>query len=103
MGGAGHWPARVGDPPTGTGAAAPTNGPSLLAGMPFPFSPGESPDGTGQWPVLPSQRGLPAVGPRDKLSATQLMKFLQLALLLCLGLFAADSFGAIRITEFLAE
>jgi hypothetical protein len=55
MGGAGHWPAPVGDPPTGTGAAVPTNRPSSLAGDALLVPSGESPDGTGQWPVLPSQ------------------------------------------------
>src|SRR6266487_2397381 len=53
MGGAGHWPAPVGDPPTGTGAAAPTSRPSSLARDARPVPSGESPDGTGQWPVLP--------------------------------------------------
>jgi len=57
MGGAGHWPAPVGDPPTGTGAAAPTSKPSPLFGNALPVPSGESPDGTGQWPVLPSQEG----------------------------------------------
>ena len=55
MGGAGHWPAPVGDPPTGTGAAVPTYRPSSLVGDALPVPSGESPDGTGQWPVLPSQ------------------------------------------------
>ena len=55
MGGAGHWPAPVGDPPTGTGAAVPTHRPSSIAGDALPVPSGESPDGTGQWPVLPSQ------------------------------------------------
>src|SRR5213594_1836399 len=47
--------------------------------------------------------GLPPLGQHDKLSTTQLMKFLRLTLLLCLGLSGADSSGAIRITEFLAQ
>jgi hypothetical protein len=38
---------------TGTSQAAPTNRVTSLAGGARPVPSGESPDGTGQWPVLP--------------------------------------------------
>jgi len=53
MGGTGDPPVPVGDPPTGTSKAAARNWPPGLAGDALPVPSGESPDGTGQWPVLP--------------------------------------------------
>jgi len=53
MGGTGDPPVPVGDPPTGTSLAAPGKRPSSLVGDALPIPSGESPDGTGQWPVLP--------------------------------------------------
>src|SRR5437867_10047280 len=53
MGSAGHWPAPVGDPPTGTSKAEPSRRLSLFAADALTIPSGESPDGTGQWPVLP--------------------------------------------------
>ena len=53
MGGTGDPPVPVGDPPSGTSLAAPGIKPSPVAGDALPVPSGESPDGTGQWPVLP--------------------------------------------------
>ena len=53
MGGTGDPPVPVGDPPTGTSMAAPSKRPTLWVGNALPIPSGESPDGTGQWPVLP--------------------------------------------------
>jgi len=53
MGSTGDTPVPVGDPPTGTSKAAPRIRLSSLAGDARPIPSGESPDGTGQWPVLP--------------------------------------------------
>jgi len=53
MGGTGDPPVPVGDSPTGTSEAAPSNRPASLLGDALPIPSGESPDGTGQWPVLP--------------------------------------------------
>ena len=53
MGGTGDPPVPVGDPPTGTSLAAPGKRPISLVGDALPIPSGESPDGTGQWPVLP--------------------------------------------------
>jgi len=52
MGSTGDSPVPVGDPPTGTSQAGPSIRPSALAGDARPIPSGESPDGTGQWPVL---------------------------------------------------
>src|SRR5213594_1268954 len=56
MGSTGDPPVPVGDPPTGTSQAAPRIRPSSLAGDVRPIPSGESPDGTGQWPVLPNSQ-----------------------------------------------
>src|SRR5947207_748469 len=64
MGGAGDSPAPVGGSPSGMAAAGMTDGAFSLTGRSFPLPPGGSPDGTGQWPVLPrarSQRGVALV------------------------------------------
>jgi len=53
MGSTGDPPVPVGDPPTGMSKAAPSIRSSSLAGYARPVPSGESPDGTGQWPVLP--------------------------------------------------
>jgi len=53
IGGAGDPPASVGDPPTGTSASNVAKRPCRLARTVAPVPSGESPDGTGQWPVLP--------------------------------------------------
>src|SRR5881628_1291208 len=53
MGSTGDSPVPVGDPPTGTSKAEPSRRLSLFAADALPIPPGESPDGTGQWPVLP--------------------------------------------------
>ena len=53
MGGTGDPPVPVGDPPTGTSMAAPSKRPISLVGDALLIPSGESPDGTGQWPVLP--------------------------------------------------
>src|SRR5881396_280897 len=53
MGSTGDPPVPVGDPPTGTSKAEPSRRLSLFAGDALPIPSGESPDGTGQWPVLP--------------------------------------------------
>ena len=53
MGSTGDSPVPVGDPPTGTSLTAPSNRSSSLAGDALFVPSGESPDGTGQWPVLP--------------------------------------------------
>jgi hypothetical protein len=52
-GSTGDPPVPVGDPPTGTSQATPNIWLSSLAGDARPIPSGESPDGTGQWPVLP--------------------------------------------------
>ena len=51
--GAGDPPAPVGDPPTGTSASNVAKKPWSLARTVAPIPSGESPDGTGQWPVQP--------------------------------------------------
>src|SRR5213593_3328133 len=51
MGSTGDPPVPVGDPPTGTSMDEPSRRSSSFAGYVLPS--GESPDGTGQWPVLP--------------------------------------------------
>jgi len=53
MGSTGDRPVPVGDPPTGTSKAEPSRRLSLFAADALPIPSGESPDGTGQWPVLP--------------------------------------------------
>src|SRR5206468_295970 len=53
MGSMGDSPVPVGDPPTGTSKAEPSRRLSLFAADALPIPSGESPDGTGQWPVLP--------------------------------------------------
>ena len=53
MGGMGDPPVPVGDSPTGTSKAAPRNRPPSFVGGALSIPSGESPDGTGQWPVLP--------------------------------------------------
>jgi len=53
MGSVGDPPVPVGDPPTGTSKAEPSRRLSLFAADALPIPSGESPDGTGQWPVLP--------------------------------------------------
>ena len=53
MGGTGDPPVPVGDPPTGTSVTAPSKRPISLVGDDLPVPSGETPDGTGQWPVLP--------------------------------------------------
>src|SRR5216117_3171182 len=53
MGSTGDPPVPVGDPPTGTSKAEPSRRLSLFAADALPIPSGESPDGTGQWPVLP--------------------------------------------------
>src|SRR5881628_2708236 len=53
MGSTGDPPVPVGDPPTGTSKAEPSRRLSLFAAEAHPIPSGESPDGTGQWPVLP--------------------------------------------------
>src|SRR5881397_2310291 len=55
MGSTGDPPVPVGDPPTGMSKAAPRNRSSSFVGGVLPIPSGESPDGTGQWPVLPTQ------------------------------------------------
>ena len=53
MGGTGDPPVPVGDPPTGTSMVALSKRPVSLVGDALPIPSGESPDGTGQWPVPP--------------------------------------------------
>src|SRR6266542_5482108 len=53
MGGAGDPPVPVGDSPTGTSASNAAKRPSTSPRTVAPVLSGESPDGTGQWPVLP--------------------------------------------------
>src|SRR5258705_7030359 len=53
-GGAGDPPAPVGDPPTGTGASNVAKRPCLLARIVDPAPSRQSPDGTGESPVLPA-------------------------------------------------
>ena len=53
MGGTGDPPVPVGDSPTGTSKAGPRNRPPSFVGGALSIPSGESPDGTGQWPVLP--------------------------------------------------
>src|SRR5206468_4604358 len=53
MGSTGDPPVPVGDPPTGTSKAEPSRRLSLFAADALPIPSGESPDGTGQWPVPP--------------------------------------------------
>ena len=53
MGSTGDPPVPVGDPPTGTSKGALRNRPWSLVGDILSIPSGESPDGTGQWPVLP--------------------------------------------------
>ena len=53
MGGTGDPPVLVGDPPTETRQATPSIWAFSLAGDVLPIPSGESPDGIGQWPVLP--------------------------------------------------
>ena len=69
MGSAGDSPAPVGDPPTGTSLDAPSKRLSSFAGDALPVPSGESPDGTGQWPVLPKTQSphtlLATLGPRN--------------------------------------
>jgi len=55
MGGTGHWPVPVGDPPTGMTEADLRHLACPLAGYIAVVPSGESPDGTGQWPVLPKE------------------------------------------------
>src|SRR5881296_603243 len=66
MGSTGDPPVPVGDPPTGTIKAAPRIRPSSLAGDAWTIPSGESPDGAGQWPVLPKTQS-----PYTLLGATQ--------------------------------
>jgi len=54
MGGAGDSPAPVGDPPTGASASNAANKLRPLAWAIAPVPSGESPDGTGESPVLPT-------------------------------------------------
>ncbi|MBI4326287.1 MAG: L-histidine N(alpha)-methyltransferase [Chloroflexi bacterium] len=54
VGSAGDSPAPLGDPPSGTGMAALGKRTSTLAAIPHAIPSGGSPNGTGQWPVLPS-------------------------------------------------
>src|SRR5881397_1421873 len=54
LGGTGDPPVPVGDPPTGIARSGLAKRLSPLAGLAVPVPSGESPDGTGQWPVLPS-------------------------------------------------
>ena len=56
MGSMGDSPVPVGDPPTGTSKAEPSRRLSLFAADALPIPSGESPDGTGQWPVLPKTK-----------------------------------------------
>jgi len=53
MGSAGDLPAPVGDPPTGTVKHTVAKRPSLLNRTDAPVPSGESPDSTGESPVLP--------------------------------------------------
>src|SRR5712692_9329855 len=53
MGSTGDSPVPVGDSPTGRSKRLPAKRPSLLPPGALPVPPGESPGGTGQWPVLP--------------------------------------------------
>src|SRR5262249_4951906 len=53
MGGAGDPPTSVGDPPTGTSASNATGRPTPIAATCPPLPSSESPDGTGESPVLP--------------------------------------------------
>ena len=54
MGGTGDPPLPVGNPPTETSVDALSKRPTSLVGDALPIPSGESPDGTGQWPVLPN-------------------------------------------------
>jgi hypothetical protein len=53
LGGAGDSPAPLGDPPSGTDSASLSNLQEVLHSTPLAVPSGGSPDGTGQWPVLP--------------------------------------------------
>src|SRR5207249_5837135 len=53
IGSAGDSPAPVGDPPTGTAESNLGESASLSARTVASIPSGESPDGTGGWPVLP--------------------------------------------------
>ena len=53
MGSTGDPPVPVGDSPTGRDAASAGKAASGLVGSVAAVPSGESPDGTGQWPVLP--------------------------------------------------
>jgi hypothetical protein len=53
VGSAGDSPTPVGDPPTGTSETRSREAPPPLVRSILAIPPGESPDGTGQWPVLP--------------------------------------------------
>jgi hypothetical protein len=53
MGSTGDSPVPVGDPPTGRARRLLPSGASLLTPGAVRVPPGESPTGTGQWPVLP--------------------------------------------------
>ena len=57
MGSAGDSPAPVGDSPNGTTAAIGVKAALALASDALPIPSGESPDVTGQWPVLPGFAG----------------------------------------------
>ncbi|MBM3841352.1 MAG: response regulator [Verrucomicrobia bacterium] len=54
MGSAGGSPATVSDPPSGSAERHHSEGPSLLSPSVAVVPSGESPDGTGEWPVLPT-------------------------------------------------
>src|SRR5947209_19630413 len=69
MGSTGDPPVPVGDPPTGRARRLPAKDPPLLAPGALPIPPGESPGGTGQWPVLPGREFPDALSgkfPRDR-------------------------------------
>src|SRR5229473_1690231 len=53
MGSTGDSPVPVGDSPTGRSRRLLSKGPSLLPPGALPVPSGESPGGTGLWPVLP--------------------------------------------------
>src|SRR2546427_661652 len=55
--GAGDPPAPVGDPPTGIVATLTSESGPILRCSASRVPSGESPDGTGQWPVLPGFDG----------------------------------------------
>ena len=58
MGGTGDPPVPVGDPLTGMTGAQPWEFANLFASHDLSIPSGESPDGTGQWPVLPNRAGI---------------------------------------------